>query len=163
MGKCLFLKLFFNQPFLEENAIALSFSACPLPRKTLHAIIRREAGQPCGFILLHYRVSADPAGPTLRIAPVLANPFRADLSGTAELTLDNFLEMQVPVTMELGRNRISIGRALALGQGSIIELDTLVGDDLKIFAGGKLFARGEVVVVNEKFGIKITAFQQATE
>ncbi|MEE8436316.1 MAG: FliM/FliN family flagellar motor switch protein [bacterium] len=108
-------------------------------------------------------LSGDPESPSLRIAPVLAKPSQSDLPSTAELTMDNFLEMQVPVTMELGRNRISIAKALALGQGSIIELDTLVGDELKIYAGGNLFARGEVVVVNEKFGIKITAFQQATE
>jgi flagellar motor switch protein FliN/FliY len=64
----------------------------------------------------------------------------------------------VPVTlaMEVGRTRISIRNLMALNQGSVVELDRAAGDPLDVFVNGTLVAHGEVVVVNDKFGIRLT-------
>lgn len=70
--------------------------------------------------------------------------------------LDFVLDIPLKVTVELGRTNVLIKELLMLGQGSILELDKSAGDALDIFVNGKLIAKGEVVVVNEKFGIRIT-------
>lgn len=69
--------------------------------------------------------------------------------------LDFILEIPLEVSVEVGRAKLSIGELLKLGQGSIVELNKLAGEPLEIFINGKLMARGEVVVVNEKFAIKV--------
>jgi flagellar motor switch protein FliN/FliY len=70
--------------------------------------------------------------------------------------LDFVLDIPVKVTVELGRTRALVKEILQLGQGSVMELNKLAGDALEILANGKMIAKGEVVVVNEKFGIRIT-------
>lgn len=70
--------------------------------------------------------------------------------------LDFVLDIPLKVTVELGRTSVLIKDLLMLGQGSILELDKSAGEALDIFVNGKLIAKGEVVVVNEKFGIRIT-------
>lgn len=66
------------------------------------------------------------------------------------------LDIPLEVSVELGRTRITIHELLQLGQGSVIELNKLAGEPLEILVNQKLVARGEVVVVNEKFGIRLT-------
>ena len=70
--------------------------------------------------------------------------------------LDFILDIPLKVTVELGRTSVIIKDLLQLGQGSVLELDKLAGEPLEILVNGKLVARGEVVVVNEKFGIRLT-------
>lgn len=70
--------------------------------------------------------------------------------------LDFILDIPLKVTVELGRTSIVIKDLLQLGQGSVLELDKLAGEPLEILVNGKLVAKGEVVVVNEKFGIRLT-------
>ena len=70
--------------------------------------------------------------------------------------LDFILDIPLKVTAELGRTQILIKDLLQLGQGSVLELDKLAGEPLEILVNGKLVAKGEVVVVNEKFGIRLT-------
>ncbi len=70
--------------------------------------------------------------------------------------LDFILDIPLEVTVELGRARMMISELLQLGQGSVIELTKLAGEPLEIFINQKLIARGEVVVLNEKFGIRMT-------
>ena len=70
--------------------------------------------------------------------------------------LDFILDIPLKVTVELGRTSIIIKELLQLGQGSIIELNKLSGEPLETYVNGKLVAKGEVVVVNEKFGIRLT-------
>jgi flagellar motor switch protein FliN/FliY len=65
-------------------------------------------------------------------------------------------KVQLPVSVELGRAKISIKELGEYMQGSVIELDRLAGEPLNIYIGDKLIARGEAVVVNEKFGVRIT-------
>ena len=73
-----------------------------------------------------------------------------------EANLDLILDIPLSVTVELGRSKMLINDLLQLGQGSIIELTKLVGDPLEVLVNDKLVARGEVVVVNEKFGVRLT-------
>jgi flagellar motor switch protein FliN len=73
-----------------------------------------------------------------------------------ELNLDVVLDIPVTLSMEVGRTRISIRNLLQLNQGSVIELERAVSEPLDIFVNGTLIAHGEVVVVNEKFGIRLT-------
>lgn len=70
--------------------------------------------------------------------------------------LDFILDIPLKVTVELGRTQIIVKDLLQLGQGSVLELDKLAGEPLEILVNGKLVAKGEVVVVNEKFGIRLT-------
>ncbi len=65
--------------------------------------------------------------------------------------------------MELGRARMLISELLQLGQGSVIELNKLAGDPVEVFVNQKLIARGEVVVVNEKFGVKMIEILSPSE
>jgi flagellar motor switch protein FliN/FliY len=70
--------------------------------------------------------------------------------------LDFILDIPLKVSVELGRSKVIIKDLLQLGQGSVLELDKLAGEPLEVLVNGKLVARGEVVVVNEKFGIRLT-------
>jgi flagellar motor switch protein FliN/FliY len=70
--------------------------------------------------------------------------------------LDLLLDIPLEITAELGRAKMIINDLLQLGQGSVIELNKLAGEPLEIMVNQKLIARGEVVVVNEKFGIRLT-------
>jgi len=73
-----------------------------------------------------------------------------------EANLDLILDIPLSVTVELGRSKMLINDLLQLGQGSVIELTKLVGEPLEVLVNDKLVARGEVVVVNEKFGVRLT-------
>ncbi len=71
-------------------------------------------------------------------------------------SLDRILDIPMQISVELGRTRMPVKDVIQLSQGSVIELSKMVGDHLEIFVNQKLIARGEVVVVNEKFGIRIS-------
>jgi flagellar motor switch protein FliN/FliY len=79
-------------------------------------------------------------------------------SGAAQpaQTLDFILDIPLKVTVELGRSRMMIRDILQLAQGSVVELSKFAGEPLEVLVNDKLVARGEVVVVNEKFGIRLT-------
>ena len=70
--------------------------------------------------------------------------------------LDFILDIPLDVSAELGRTRLLINELLQLGQGSVVELDKLAGEALEVYVNGKLVARGEAVVINEKFGVRLT-------
>ncbi|TVM16658.1 flagellar motor switch protein FliN [Oceanidesulfovibrio indonesiensis] len=70
--------------------------------------------------------------------------------------LDFILDIPLDVSAELGRTRLLINELLQLGQGSVVELNKLAGEPLEIYVNGKLVARGEAVVINEKFGVRLT-------
>ncbi|TVP84209.1 MAG: flagellar motor switch protein FliN [Thioalkalivibrio sp.] len=73
-----------------------------------------------------------------------------------DVNLEVVLDIPVTLSAEIGRTRIAIRNLLQLNQGSIVELDRLAGEPLDVFVNGTLIAHGEVVVVNEKFGIRLT-------
>ena len=70
--------------------------------------------------------------------------------------LDFILDIPLDVSAELGRARLLINELLQLGQGSVVELNKLAGEPLEVYVNGKIIARGEAVVINEKFGIRLT-------
>jgi flagellar motor switch protein FliN/FliY len=90
-------------------------------------------------------LQADPQAPEADAALLDANP-----------DLEVVLDIPVKVAMEVGATQISIRNLLQLNQGSVIELDRLAGEPLDVLVNGTLIAHGEVVVVNEKFGIRVT-------
>lgn len=73
-----------------------------------------------------------------------------------DVNLDVILDIPVTIAMEIGRSKISIRNLLQLNQGSVVELDRLAGEPMDVLVNGTLVAHGEVVVVNEKFGIRLT-------
>ena len=107
-----------------------------------------EPNAPAGAELANFdRLVADPgaAGP----APGTAQP-------SGDVNLEVILEVPVTLSMEVGRTRIPIRNLLQLNQGSVVELDRAAGEPLDVFVNGTLVAHGEVVVVNDKFGIRLT-------
>jgi flagellar motor switch protein FliN/FliY len=81
----------------------------------------------------------------------------------ATVKLDFILDIPIEVTVELGRTKMLVNELLKLGQGSVVELSKLAGETLEILANQKLIARGEVVVVNEKYGVRLTEVITPTE
>lgn len=77
-------------------------------------------------------------------------------SGARDVNLEVILDVPVTLSMEVGRTRIPIRNLLQLNQGSVVELDRAAGEPLDVFVNGTLVAHGEVVVVNDKFGIRLT-------
>ena len=77
--------------------------------------------------------------------------------------LDLILDIPLTLTVELGRSKMIINDLLQLGQGSVIELTKLAGEPLEVLVNQKLVARGEVVVVNERFGVRLTEIVSPVE
>ena len=108
--------------------------------------------------------NAGSAQPEVEAAPETraANPAvfeQFDASGARNQTrndIDLVLDIPVQLTVELGRTKIPIRHILQLAQGSVVELDGLAGEPMDVLVNGCLIAQGEVVVVNEKFGIRLT-------
>ncbi|WP_371192701.1 flagellar motor switch protein FliN [Glaciecola sp. SC05] len=78
------------------------------------------------------------------------------MSEEQETKLDTILDIPVTISMEVGRTNISIRNLLQLNQGSVVELDRVAGEPLDVLVNGTLIAHGEVVVINDKFGIRLT-------
>jgi len=78
------------------------------------------------------------------------------LTPTIETNLDVILDIPVTLSMEIGRTELPINSLLQLNQGSVVELDRLAGEPMDVLINGTLIAHGEVVVINEKFGIRLT-------
>jgi len=78
------------------------------------------------------------------------------ITGEEKRKLDTILDIPVTISMEVGRSNISIRNLLQLNQGSVVELDRVAGEALDVLVNGTLIAHGEVVVVNDKFGIRLT-------
>jgi flagellar motor switch protein FliN/FliY len=78
------------------------------------------------------------------------------ITGEEKRKLDAILDIPVTLSMEVGRSHISIRNLLQLNQGSVVELDRVAGEALDVLVNGTLIAHGEVVVVNDKFGIRLT-------
>ncbi|HIF9481046.1 TPA: flagellar motor switch protein FliN [Photobacterium damselae] len=87
----------------------------------------------------------------------------APVSDDDRRKLDSILDIPVTISMEVGRTQISIRNLLQLNQGSVVELDRIAGESLDVMVNGTLIAHGEVVVVNDKFGIRLTDVISQTE
>lgn len=117
-----------------------------------------------GAALAEQAATAPAAAATPAPAPVpaAANVFEplargvGTTAGDASHDIDLILDIPVQLTVELGRTRIPIKNILQLAQGSVVELEGLAGEPMDVLVNGCLIAQGEVVVVNEKFGIRLT-------
>jgi flagellar motor switch protein FliN/FliY len=108
---------------------------------------------------------AKPAAPTVlaatqvqaeSVAPASFASFAPSAGVAAGNDINMILDIPMQLTVELGRTRIPIKNILQLAQGSVVELDALAGEPMDVLVNGCLIAQGEVVVVNEKFGIRLT-------
>jgi flagellar motor switch protein FliN/FliY len=102
--------------------------------------------------------AASGSAPAEAQAAALAN-LTADAGAGAssgDINLDVVLDIPVTLSMEVGRSKLSIRNLLQLNQGSVVELNRSTGEPLDVYVNGTLVAHGEVVVVNEKFGIRLT-------
>ncbi|AAF95270.1 flagellar motor switch protein FliN [Vibrio cholerae MAK 757] len=111
----------------------------------------------------------DPNAPDIDVDEILAAPLE-ELKNTAppitddeRRKLDTIMDIPVTISMEVGRSKISIRNLLQLNQGSVVELDRIAGESLDVMVNGTLIAHGEVVVVNDKFGIRLTDVISQTE
>jgi len=90
-------------------------------------------------------------------APVrTSNSSAVKAAGRESASIDLFMDVMLKVTVELGRTRMTLQQVLDLQNGSVVELDRLAGDPVDVFVNDLLIARGEVVVVDDKFGVRIT-------
>jgi flagellar motor switch protein FliN len=105
-------------------------------------------------------VASEVSGPAETVAPAAFTNFSNSVNVTAPPGATNdinmILDIPVQLTVELGRTRIPIKHILQLAQGSVVELETLAGEPMDVLVNGYLIAQGEVVVVNDKFGIRLT-------
>ncbi|MEZ9504732.1 flagellar motor switch protein FliN [Vibrio sp. 10N.286.51.B11] len=111
----------------------------------------------------------DPSAPLIDVDDVLAAPLdeltdsSSPISEDERRKLDTIMDIPVTISMEVGRSQISIRNLLQLNQGSVVELDRIAGESLDVMVNGTLIAHGEVVVVNDKFGIRLTDVISQTE
>ncbi len=94
--------------------------------------------------------------PADQVAPASFANFAPTTASSAGNDINMILDIPVQLTVELGRTRIPIKNILQLAQGSVIELEAMAGEPMDVLVNGYLIAQGEVVVVNEKFGIRLT-------
>lgn len=94
--------------------------------------------------------------PAEQVSAASFTNFTPTAPSTAGNDLNMILDIPVQLTVELGRTRIPIKNILQLAQGSVVELDAMAGEPMDVLVNGYLIAQGEVVVVNEKFGIRLT-------
>lgn len=100
--------------------------------------------------------SVAPASVAVQASPAAFQPLQAETVANGHGNLDMILDIPVTVSVELGRTKIPIRNLLQLAQGSVVELDRLAGEPMDVLVNGCLIAQGEVVVVNDKFGIRLT-------
>lgn len=94
--------------------------------------------------------------------PANFGSLKPESNGTVT-NLDMILDIPVTLSVEMGRTRIMVKDLLQLGQGAVVELEKLAGEPMEILVNGRLVARGEAVVINEKFGIKLTDIASPSE
>jgi flagellar motor switch protein FliN len=99
---------------------------------------------------------AGPEGSTQVAAPIFEQFSASGTKAGAHNDIDMILDIPVQLTIELGRTKIAIKNLLQLAQGSVVELDGIAGGPMDVLVNGCLIAQGEVVVVNDKFGIRLT-------
>lgn len=134
----------------EQDAMAAEWEAA-LAQQT--ATPGAEASAPAATSN-HVASEVSEAAP--QVSPAQFANFSSNVTGSAGNDLNMILDIPVQLTVELGRTRIPIKNILQLAQGSVIELETLAGEPMDVLVNGYLIAQGEVVVVNDKFGIRLT-------
>ena len=128
-----------NESMSEEDKMAAEWAAA-----------LAESKAPAGGNEVASEVAAE------SVAPAEFTKFSSAPVSAAGNDLNMILDIPVQLTVELGRTRIPIKHILQLAQGSVVELETLAGEPMDVLVNGFLIAQGEVVVVNDKFGIRLT-------
>ena len=100
-------------------------------------------------------MSTESAAAEIRLRSLLLPPWPRNRARPRDVNLDVILDVPVTLSLEVGRTRLPIRSLLQLNQGSVVELERAAGEPLDVFVNGTLVAHGEVVVVNEKFGIRL--------
>ena len=127
-----------NTPMSEEDRMAAEWAAALAESKDTN-------------------VASEVAAPAETVAPASFTNFApTGVTTAAGNDINMILDIPVQLTVELGRTRIPIKHILQLAQGSVVELDALAGEPMDVLVNGYLIAQGEVVVVNDKFGIRLT-------
>jgi flagellar motor switch protein FliN/FliY len=109
------------------------------------------------------QAEAEAGGAGGDVAPAEMQNLTAEAAAGQVGSLDNILDIPVTLAVEIGTTEVSIRNLLQFNQGSVVELDRLAGEPLDVLINGTLIAHGEVVVVNEKFGIRLTDVVSAQE
>ncbi|HEY8495576.1 MAG TPA: flagellar motor switch protein FliN [Limnochordales bacterium] len=104
-----------------------------------------------------------PAAGAVSVTPAQFAPLRPHTAAPQPANIGLILDVPLQVTVELGRRRMLIREVLELGKGSLIELDKLAGEPVDVFVNGKLIAKGEVVVIDENFGVRVTSIVSPAE
>ena len=102
------------------------------------------------------KTKTQPSPPVATARPVQFAPLEAPSSVTPATNLDLLLGVTLRVTVELGRTKMNIEEILNLGPGSVVELDKLAGEPVDVLINDRMIARGEVVVLDDRFGVRVT-------
>ena len=143
----------------EEPAPEPVAKASPLPQQAAPVAPQAaSAAPPVAQQAPAYTVPPRAPQPPVDVQPAEFAPFGVGefVGGTTSGNIDLIVDIPVRVTVELGRTRKKIGEVLALGPGSIVELNKMAGEPVDVLVNGKLVARGEVVVIDESFGVRVT-------
>lgn len=97
------------------------------------------------------------------VRPAHFQPLHNTSATPGPAPIDLLLDVPLQVTVELGRARLSVRQVLALGAGSVVELDRLAGEPVDVLVNNRLIARGEVVVIDDTFGVRVTDIVRPTE
>jgi len=103
------------------------------------------------------------AAPPVDVRPAEFVPLQGEGGGALPANLDLIVDIPVRITVELGRTRKTIGEVLNMAPGSVVELEKMAGEPVDVLVNGKLVARGEVVVIDESFGVRVTEIVSKTE
>jgi flagellar motor switch protein FliN len=101
-------------------------------------------------------MDSNPSNPVVASPNAGNSPTSENLGNGSHANIDMLMDVPLTVTIELGRTEMSLKQALELQQGSVVELNRLAGDPIDIYVNEKIIAKGEVVVVDDKFAVKIT-------
>lgn len=135
----------------EEDAMAAEWEAAL--SQQADAAPEAKAGSPAAS---SNSVASEVSEAAAQVSPAQFANFSPATTTSAGNDLNMILDIPVQLTVELGRTRIPIKNILQLAQGSVIELETLAGEPMDVLVNGYLIAQGEVVVVNDRFGIRLT-------
>jgi flagellar motor switch protein FliN/FliY len=131
----------------EQDAMAAEWEA---------ALAQQAASTPQPDLDQFASAASEVADPQPQMTPAAFANFAPSQASPAGNDISMILDIPVQLTVELGRTRIPIKNILQLAQGSVVELDALAGEPMDVLVNGFLIAQGEVVVVNDKFGIRLT-------
>lgn len=144
------------QPAQQQSSPAMGQPTMGQPMAGQPMMGQPMAGQPMMGQAMPYGYGVPPMQ-DVNVQPVQFQPFNAGLNPiTQQENIDLIMDVPLEVTVELGRTHKSIKEILEFGPGTIIELDKIAGEPIDVFVNGKLVAKGEVVVIEESFGIRVT-------